>query len=320
MHMNKLTEAKFLLQTVRFSSGNDPMDEPYAKSYERASEILAEFESQKEMAPVNKMRPSSPLPPLPVKTNSGAFTEFPYEKRADFGWRRNHFEPKEAPHCCYGNIPRVPFTQPRRGDHRKGHSKENGNRGYCRKLSFATSAGNEQSFGSQNVNNYYSEKQVSETGGDWRKNSSSIQPLEAAVNDYAEIESVLPSEAVLQAVCGKPSEKSWADMVEEDEELEFERWRNDENVDSNIIHETPKPHDNAEKLCQKMELIDFGSGYLTQPEKTARRSLCFDHDEIDPNSPNNDYASEVLIKDGDFSANRRRRLKVFQDITSAPGA
>lgn len=276
MHMNKLNEAKFLLQSVRFSCGNGCVDESYAKSYERASEILAEFESHKE-------------------------TEDLPEKRADFGWRRNHCEPQQ----CYGNIPKVPFSQPRRGDHRKDRSKENA---HCRKLSFGS---NDQSFV-----NYCSQSE-----GDWRKNPSSIKPLEA--NDSSKVECDLPSDAqheenlnrLLQAVRGK----SWADMVEEDE-LEFGCWKNDENVDSNINHETPKSHDLAEKL----ELIDFGSGYLTQPEKTARRSLCFDHN--GPILSNDHFSSELLSQDGDLSeglslsSNRRRRLKVFQDITSAHGA
>ncbi|KAL8512633.1 hypothetical protein ACS0TY_018934 [Phlomoides rotata] len=329
MHMNKLTEAKFLLQTVRFSSGNDCVEEPYAKSYERASQILAEFELKEETEQVNRVKPFGgqwgdgrfcSQKKSDDKTISGAFTEVPYEKRTDFGWRRNHCEPREEAYSahCYGNIPKVPFTQPRRGgDQRKGRSKENA---YCRKLSFGTSTGNEQSFVNQNVN-YYSEMQ---NGGDWRRNSSSIKPLED--NDCHKSATDLPADAeheenlsLLQAVCVKTREKSWADIVEEDE-LEFGCWKNDENVDSNINHETPKP-----ELCLKMELMDFGSGYLTQPEKTVKRSLHFDNDHNDPNLPNDHYTPEVLSQeeglseDLSCSSSQRRRLKVFQDITSSCG-
>ncbi|KAK2651916.1 hypothetical protein Ddye_011772 [Dipteronia dyeriana] len=45
MHMNKMTEAKFLLQAVRSSAGNRPMDISYAKSYERAFQMLTELEA-----------------------------------------------------------------------------------------------------------------------------------------------------------------------------------------------------------------------------------------------------------------------------------
>lgn len=41
---NRLVEAKFLLQSVRASSGGKPMEESYAKSFERASHMLAEKE------------------------------------------------------------------------------------------------------------------------------------------------------------------------------------------------------------------------------------------------------------------------------------
>ncbi|XP_022139858.1 uncharacterized protein LOC111010669 isoform X2 [Momordica charantia] len=43
---NRLTEAKSLLQTVRASSGGKQMEESYAKSFERASHMLAEKESK----------------------------------------------------------------------------------------------------------------------------------------------------------------------------------------------------------------------------------------------------------------------------------
>ncbi|KAK4837652.1 hypothetical protein QYF36_007295 [Acer negundo] len=45
MYMNKMTEAKFLLQAVRSSAGNRPMDISYAKSYERAFQMLTELEA-----------------------------------------------------------------------------------------------------------------------------------------------------------------------------------------------------------------------------------------------------------------------------------
>ncbi|KAL7137728.1 hypothetical protein ABFS83_10G112100 [Erythranthe nasuta] len=72
MHMNKLTKAKLLLQAI--SDNNGRIDETHVKSYERAHQILLEFESQQKSPSVKKR----------------AFIDFPYEKRADFNdWRTN---------------------------------------------------------------------------------------------------------------------------------------------------------------------------------------------------------------------------------------
>lgn len=46
MHMNRIKEAKLLLQSVKIAAGNQQMDESYAKSYERAYELLDQIESQ----------------------------------------------------------------------------------------------------------------------------------------------------------------------------------------------------------------------------------------------------------------------------------
>ncbi|XP_022723823.1 protein POLLENLESS 3-like [Durio zibethinus] len=46
MHMNRISEAKSLLQDVKASSGTQQMDESYSKSYGRALEMLIQVESQ----------------------------------------------------------------------------------------------------------------------------------------------------------------------------------------------------------------------------------------------------------------------------------
>ncbi|KAE8658723.1 Protein POLLENLESS 3-LIKE 1 [Hibiscus syriacus] len=46
MHMNRISEAKSLLQEVKASAGTEEMDESYSKSYERAMEMLVQVESQ----------------------------------------------------------------------------------------------------------------------------------------------------------------------------------------------------------------------------------------------------------------------------------
>ncbi|XP_062012583.1 uncharacterized protein LOC133729126 [Rosa rugosa] len=54
MHMNRIIEARHLLQAVRDSSGNKPMDESYAKSFERAFEMLTELEQQSVLRPIQQ--------------------------------------------------------------------------------------------------------------------------------------------------------------------------------------------------------------------------------------------------------------------------
>ncbi|KAK4440241.1 protein POLLENLESS 3 [Sesamum alatum] len=488
MHMNKLTEAKFLLQAIRDSGVNGHIDESHVKSYERASQMLVELESQRILKPMKqteehcnesgtgrqfadghlkKMEPfgsqrdsglyfwkncddnngmqSSPLPLDVDKRKNGAFTELPYEKRADSDWRTNHYQHnmghgpysacKRAAYIspfCNQMIPKVPFTQPRRssryGDQRKGGLKENTYASSCRKLSFGsfTDTENVQSLVNKNVN-YYSTASPAEmrqvsgkhfpfTGGDWRRNSSDdfdgnsgflkpletneerMNPLAYDSKKSATEESDLPSDfsagcAETKEICNRISDqccrltsiwssnckdkqnlqtgrmtcedkKSWADMVEEDEQ-ELVSWRNDfprsysdiqsqadvavrsmiqegfndENVDSNIISETPKSLDQAEKLSEQIGLIDLGSGYFTQPEKTTlstnhavRRSLYFDHNHK-PGIAKNHCTSPLTVKALNFegqglelpenvcstkSVKRRNRLQVFQDITLTP--
>ncbi|XP_062095966.1 uncharacterized protein LOC133801721 [Humulus lupulus] len=46
MHMNRMQEAKSLLHAVRALSGKNPMDESYAKSFDRAYETLTELEKE----------------------------------------------------------------------------------------------------------------------------------------------------------------------------------------------------------------------------------------------------------------------------------
>ncbi|KAL8139788.1 hypothetical protein V2J09_005809 [Rumex salicifolius] len=45
MNMNKIREAKLLLQSIKASSANQQIDESYAKAYERAQELLDQIES-----------------------------------------------------------------------------------------------------------------------------------------------------------------------------------------------------------------------------------------------------------------------------------
>ncbi|KAK6150150.1 hypothetical protein DH2020_017675 [Rehmannia glutinosa] len=376
MHLNKLTEAKFLLQAIRGENGH--VDESHVKSYERASQMLAEFESQRVLnKPMSQTElknesgiargccdANSPLPLCANKTNGKAFTEFPYEKRADFDWRRNNYQPNmgKEDSFCNRSIPKVPLTQPRRclwsGDPKRGVLTENAR---ARKLSFGSNSENAQSLVNQNVN-YVSTAynvtpnvvQFSEKCSAYDCQKSTTEECDKPSDDVKKAKEA--SDTMILGRCSsdakneenlnlqtgwkKTSEhkKSWADMVEEDEQT-FGRWRNsggfsfgslkqegfnDENMDSNIIiPETPNlPNHQAEKLSQEIELIDLGSGYFTQPGKTTnnqsvRRSLCFDQN----HKPETESTMKVLNFEGqeDFSSTktikRRNRLQVFQDIT-----
>lgn len=80
MHMNRMTEAKLLLQTVRDSCGNREMDESYAKAYERAMESLTRLESrqgEKLIASAEERQVNVPAPFSPFKSRGpeGCFTQ-----------------------------------------------------------------------------------------------------------------------------------------------------------------------------------------------------------------------------------------------------
>ncbi|KAL3833725.1 hypothetical protein ACJIZ3_008461 [Penstemon smallii] len=310
MQMNKLTEAKLLLQAIRVSSVNGCIDEPYANSYERAFQMLVELESQRDLKPTFERDSgfcfqASPLPGG-SKMEKRAFTEFPYEKRSDFDWRHHKKSAYGSPFCSGGGIPKDPFTQPRQCS----WSFKNGDQRNVRKLAFdsSTNGPNVESLVNQSSKNM--ENLTHETGG-WRK---------------------------LFEVSKSERKKSWADEVEEYEQ-ELETWRrdfqqqnyteekfNNENLDSNIItSETP---DQVAKLSEKIVSIDLESGYFTQPDKTnnqsVRRSLCFDQNQKPGSEKDYCTTSPLPTKALNFegqqsllvnSAERRNRLKVFQDIT-----
>lgn len=398
MHMNKLTEAKFMLQSIKASSENGRIDESHAKSYERAYQMLVEFESQHGLNPMKQTRSNneSGMDIGFAEGNNGfcckkygTSTDFPYEKRADYSWRKDNHQGQEEAFSqlkrvhespsCHRVIPRAPFTQPRRcprsGDQKMGGFMDHGYGFSCRKLSFGSSvcSGNAHAVVNQNGSYYYTgypseiprviprflEKNFPSTPGDWRKNSSDnlgtnsgtaklLETNEERMNSLAYDQSGSSVECrnsdknsgegcMLTSVVSNGTyernpnlhstceHKSWADMVEEDEQG-LERF-NDENLNCNIIQETPKSMDQAERLNQMIERIDLGSGYLTQPEKTtlqmnqsttARRSLCFGQNHNSPLTTKvlNFEGQDVgTISEDSSSTKRRNRLQVFQDIT-----
>ncbi|XP_027338252.1 protein POLLENLESS 3-like [Abrus precatorius] len=72
MHMNKITEAKFLLQAVTTASKNRKMDDSFVKSFERATQMLVEMESSPSgNAASSSMRSMSQCSPLSSENSIG---------------------------------------------------------------------------------------------------------------------------------------------------------------------------------------------------------------------------------------------------------
>lgn len=360
--MNKMKEAKFLLQTIKSSSENGQMDESYAKSYERAVQMMSEVESQQTVKPITMEGGDSRKEPL---------------RRANFDFKRNDYvTPVSA-----GRIPKIPFTQPRRcswslnnGVQRRGQAEEDPVVGCTRKLLFEQPK-NDRNVLQPNQNrdvklppftsemsrgaHKTSENYAPSINGDWRKpqwgnyynghknvatrennlptkSSTSVdQSSNFSIDDRMRIEQITEdlkaapefksqSENVKEHV-EEPkdflmckSKKSWADMVEEDEQELLSGGNDfytnnfiypsqeslflaqtprqsccgeefgDENMDCNIIGGTPSQMNQIEGLNQKIgSSLSLKDGYYTQPEngnstmnnQGARRSLCFDQHE-----------------------------------------
>ncbi|XP_073154197.1 protein POLLENLESS 3 [Henckelia pumila] len=363
MCMNKLTEAKFLLQATGISSDcGGPMDESFARSYERASQMLVELEAQGILEPVKRTDICLSLKNM----NLGAFTEFPYEKRSDFDWKSNHRGynvSREEADCVLrpvygspfynGKIPKVPFTQPRRcslssnnGNHQRNAKANNG--GFCRKLSFFEQSTEAETETVTELALKYNEE---------RPKNFQLKPDAEEIVDRVCVNEVenSKSEEILTS-CKKPHnltcerKKSWADMVEEEEQA-LKSWKidssktdscnyfpeslssyqtlgkmsvdsvneglNDENMNSNLVPQTP---------ISTKGSIELGCGNFMQPEKLP---LCT----FDKYHNTNRCASPLPLKILTFegkgtvpsddlsstkSMNQRNRLPVFRDITHVP--
>ncbi|XP_075497047.1 protein POLLENLESS 3-like [Primulina tabacum] len=351
MSMNKLTEAKFLLQATEISFDSGPMDESFVKSYERASQMLVELEAKSVLEPVKQTDICLSFKDM----NLGAFTEFPYEKRSDFDRKTNHGcynvsrqEADRALRPVYGSpfyngkIPKVPFTQPRRcslssNNGNQRNAKAN-NGAFCRKLSFFEKSAE-------------TETELPLTYDEEKLKNFQLKPDAKEIFDEClkEVENSTPEE-ILKGCENSPEnlkskrKKSWADMVEEEEQAS-ESWKidfpkiysgnyfaegsvnkglNDENVNSNVIPRTPISMEGS---------TEHGRETFTQPEKLLRPSLCYFDQHQKPFTAKNRSASALPLKSFNFegkdlvssddlssttSRNRRNRLQVFQDITHVP--
>nr|GLL39935.1 protein POLLENLESS 3-like isoform X1 [Ipomoea trifida] len=397
MHMNKIAEAKFLLQSIRASSDYREMDDSCHKSLERAMEMLTEFESQNGSmvagGEICKGRTSS-TSTLDVESDSKGGTVVRLStvdklKRDSVScWRKyggGHLESSPG-----GG----PFTQPRRcaaawsSFNNNGHQKKGGWSKTSRKLSFESNSNttciflpppstNEKLLRSdlghwKNCNVMKTQSTLPKMIHDekWRRDYYSLQndkkkfmesisfalEEESPTVDFSSAPHFLTQNSELLDTTEhlnligteksannekQQSKKSWADMVEEEDEQEdmqsFETQSNkssnsqelrddeeefnDENADCNVIREIPSLKNLAENISQSLETLDLNGGYYTQPEQST--------DGIDtwPSSPFHGQLNFEIVKlvppeGGDLTIQtplrllkRRNRLQVFQDIT-----
>lgn len=394
MHMDRMVEAKLLLQTILASPIDGHSDDSYLKSYERATQVLTELESKSGVGN-DKEKPSfghgnfsesSPRTLFVDAWKKGFYSENSYERKVSFGSKRNDkcisnsgIEPGSFNQkACYSfpvpgsGIPKVPFTQPRysssfsRGDQQRAFWRDFGIGGCSRKLSFEQQMSH-QCFDGRKQERSKAALQKSEIGspsvdGNWRRTivkgdldrnceendkevfsngdwdqktnictANSVRSTETVVtNSFIKNNSgnFGNSHEPVDLNPTRKSKKSWADIVEEEEQqmLEF----GDENVNSNISYPNVTPLNEMGKLSQKIESMDLKGGYYTQPQtaassmnRTTRRSLCFDHQQksfpLALNFEGNDNSMLVDEREG-ISGNgitllRRNRLQVFRDIT-----
>ncbi|KAL8228503.1 hypothetical protein R6Q57_016087 [Mikania cordata] len=226
MYLNRMTEAKFLLSTIKDSHRPRDMDEEsYAKSYERALQVMEEFEMEDRCQTRNQLSFSSFLS---RNKETNTIDKLPKRSDSDPGYKRSHVSPSPV-----NGMPQVPFTQPRRREWERADTAG----GCLRKLHFQKPA----------------EVNLEPSG---KCGEMSVIPL-----------------------CEeRKSKQSWADMVEEDEQIMLEstmRSYSDENENCNIMK-------------GEIESFRVQDGYQTQPgtatcnrSQMVKRSLTFDRSQND---------------------------------------
>ncbi|XP_076904695.1 protein SULFUR DEFICIENCY-INDUCED 1-like [Bidens hawaiensis] len=111
MYMKKMTEAKFLLSTVKESNSMRDVDESYAKSYERAIQVMEEIE-------MHARNPPSFSSFLSRSKETDTIERLSKRCGSDPGYKRSTMSPFPVM-----GMPRVPFTQPRIQDRKLLHEK-----------------------------------------------------------------------------------------------------------------------------------------------------------------------------------------------------
>ncbi|KAK4376003.1 hypothetical protein RND71_006680 [Anisodus tanguticus] len=338
MHMNKITESRFLIQSIK-ASDRRQMDDSCTNSFERATQMLAELESHGTLN--SKEQEDASRPPKNFFTQPRRFSCLHNE---------GNWFTKETVNACSR---RLLFEQT---NNENVHSAANHNFNKlisANDMSIRASLVRGQVFSRswENDANMKSERDLQPLyHNKWKKNSSgndgsdkfslelSKSPTESSVgitnarkskndatnDDTTEHLKSTNLKPLDLAAC--KSKKGWADMVEEDElGLQFHETPckysdGNENVNSNIIN-----------LSQNIDTLCLSEGYHTQPGREVRRSLCFDQNDIKENKGNCSFEFQGKeLKFGSLNslppigdiANRtpvtlmsRNRLQVFKDIT-----
>ncbi|OIV91811.1 hypothetical protein TanjilG_14390 [Lupinus angustifolius] len=282
MQMNKITEAKFLLQAVTTATKNRKMDDSFVKSFERASQMLIEMGSSPLGDPVRNMPQCSPQRSVDV--------EVPHARRRLY----------ESPDPTKTYQKMVPYTAKKCSwGFNNGHQRETwGDVHSDPKPSFRNGLSSPSNGWSRTTSMDGAKEYPTPIGKDQNLDqgpqiSSSTSSVHNSPGNEKSSENFI-------SLSGnrKPAEKkSWADLVEDEEEQDLfygsyanfdskgnAEMLNDENADSNIV-------------------------FQQKDRNTVRRSLCFYEDPTPPSKERDSFSS------GDIKLARRNRLQVFQDIT-----
>ncbi|RDX97325.1 Protein POLLENLESS 3, partial [Mucuna pruriens] len=327
MHLNRIKEAKFLLQAVSTATKNRKMDDSFAKSFERASQMLIEMESSSSSSEnaafsmtsmsqcspqsfENSMRKSSDS--AKSRTENRSVTS---EGDVSHARRRLYQSPDPGRRDL-----NVPYTKPKR-------CSWGFNNGYRRETwgDAHSDSNSKPSFETPNDKHVTRLLNLRENGlsspanGNWRTRTLTLEDpailkhedttvksseKEKSAADDSSYRSILPESHVMDVdganefALGNrkpPEKKSWADIVEEEQNEEHDFFNgytnfdgedcaevfNDENEDSNIIYQCPWPQNLTECSSKKLESLDQKDGYcesgsaILSRNPTARRSLCF---------------------------------------------
>lgn len=361
MHMNRIREAKSLLQSIRRGSSQvGEMNISCAKSFERASQILTELEESQSVLNPAKLREednskSSSFPCLiefktdcrdvckeikpsftyPIDRNSedlshpingGTYCQNQLDNKINYsGFDKNIYT---SPVPVRENS-KVSFTEPRRGS-RLIRSADQRNR-FC-KSDAVCSVNRKISFDRINVDGDWREQNdavmnKSIVDGQWKKNPCKIdgqEKLTTKASSNTSFNSTEFKDSQTQEFSLIKSGKSWADIVEEEEELmrresDFQEnilseesffssktWDSREefanqNLNVNITHQAQ--FDNIETVNEKLE-CDSQDGHtksgtvsesaFSSINPMVRRSLCFDKQKEGKADDYSDYISSSM--------------------------
>ncbi|KAK7331289.1 hypothetical protein VNO77_25510 [Canavalia gladiata] len=387
MQMDRIAEAKFLLQAVTTATKNRKMDDSFAKSFERATQMLKEMELSSSGNAASSMRSMSQCSPLSSENSNGKNSDI-VNSRTENRSMKSEGEVSHARRRLYQSPDparrdlNVSCTKPKRcswGFNNRYQRENWGDVHSDPKPSFGSSNDKHDLYGLSSPANG---KWRTRTLGDPLKHenttamsSDSLHTMdtEAAIkfakNDISTADdrscrskisesNNMVVEGANEFVSGnmKPLEKkSWADIVEEEQNEEQDFFGgysnfdseydaevfNDENEDSNIMYQHPWQQNNqAECSSKKLESLDWKDGYyasenaILSRNPTARRSLSFNPEPTSeptsficksksPKKASSLESRKILAKErdllsGEKKLTRRNRLQVFQDITLQP--